>query len=361
MSLWGWRRRGTVLACALLGVVFSPNSAVTKIASPDGCVQPTRRMTMYAVQLPDDGEKTRLAYGLTPETASIPGPTIEMLEGECLAITVVNDIPVDTLQTLRDDPLEGSQDPAMPLAVSLHVHGVKYTQASDGTIDTNSYVLPGRSRTYTWYAAPRATIGGRIVSLGTAGYWWYHDHVVGTSHGTLGVASGLFGALIVRRPGDLVPSKTFVVGMGPNATLNLRHHPETDCELGKPMVPSNSCYVATMGERVEFVVVGFGNDFHTFHLHGHTWANNRTGMFTSQADDTALIDNKTVGPADSFGFQIIAGEEVGAGQWMLHCHVQSHSDKGMSTFFHVLRPDGSPAPNASGPINLFEHKHYGRP
>jgi hypothetical protein len=53
-----------------------------------------------------------------------------------------------------------------------------------------------------------------------------------------------------------------------------------------------------------------------------------------------LIDNKVVGPADSFGFQLIAGEHVGPGPWMYHCHVQGHSDAGMSGVFVVNTADG---------------------
>ena len=42
---------------------------------PASCVEPNRRMTLHAVQLPSAGKAIRLAYGLTPKTASIPGPT----------------------------------------------------------------------------------------------------------------------------------------------------------------------------------------------------------------------------------------------------------------------------------------------
>ncbi|MYZ16501.1 multicopper oxidase domain-containing protein, partial [Streptomyces sp. SID337] len=44
---------------------------------------------------------------------------------------------------------------------------------------------------------------------------------------------------------------------------------------------------------------------------------------------------------DSFGFQVIAGEGVGAGAWMYHCHVQSHSDMGMAGLFLVKKADGT--------------------
>ena len=322
--------------------------------APAGCVSANKAMTLYAVQLPNDRDgRIRLGYGLTPKTASFPGPLIELIEGDCIAITVVNDVPARTLAAMRDRSGGGHH---LPLGVSLHVHGVKYTAASDGTVHSGSFVPPGQARTYTWYAAPRVTVGQRVASLGTAGYWWYHDHVVGTDHGTAGVDAGLFGGLVVRRPGDLKPVRTHTVVMGDRTSLNLRRYPATDtCRSDKP-VAGPTCFVSRRGERTEFLVIGIGNDFHTFHLHGHNWADNRTGMLVSQADETALIDNKTVGPADSFGFQVIAGEEVGSGAWMMHCHVQKHSDTGMMTFFRVIEPDGSVAP-ATPMADLVPHQH----
>jgi FtsP/CotA-like multicopper oxidase with cupredoxin domain len=320
---------------------------------PEGCLAPTRSLTMYAVELPPAADGSiRLAYGLTPETASIPGPTIELNEGDCLALTLVNDIPAATLEALRDDPLLG--DGHTPLGVSAHPHGVKYRPDSDGVPDNRwqggSYVPPGEARTFLWYAAPRTSAGKRVGSLGTAGYWWYHDHIGGTVHGTGGVSSGLFGAVIVRRAGDLKPDRTFVVGMGNDATMNLARYPDTDC--GPVSEVSNRCLVGKVGDRIEFVVIGLGDDFHTLHLHGHNWANTRTGALSDPLDDTQLIDTKTIGPAESFGFQVVAGESVGAGSWMLHCHVQRHSDHGMQTFFHVT-PDGAPP----APAGEDHHDH----
>ena len=42
-----------------------------------------------------------------------------------------------------------------------------------------------------------------------------------------------------------------------------------------------------------------------------------------------------IAPGDSFGFLTIAGDGVGPGMWMYHCHVQSHSGI-MLGFFQVL-------------------------
>lgn len=339
------------LAVAMLAVSVTPRVAITRTPAPTGCITPNRSMTLYAEELPRVDGRPRLGYGLTPDSATIPGPTIEMMEGECLAITLVNDVTADTLREIRNDPVIGGGDASDPLGVSLHFHGVKYLPSSDGTFETNSFVPPGSSRTSIIYAAPRAAIPGGLYSPGTAGYWWYHDHVVGTSHGTGGTASGLLGALIVRRPEDPKPDRSYVVAFGPDATINLRKYPATDCDPQRP-VPSNTCYLAEVGDLVEFAVIGFGNDFHTFHLHGHSWADTRTGFLDRLVAPERIIDNKTIGPADTFGFMAYAGSEVGVGSWMLHCHVQQHSDAGMTTFLHVL-PEGSltgPGPIPALPV-----------
>jgi manganese oxidase len=348
------------LAFAMLAVSLTPRAAITRTPAPEGCLVPNRSMTLYAEELPRVDGRPRIGYGLTPDSATIPGPTIEMYEGECLAITLVNDVSPEVLLEIRNDPVIGGGHADDPLGVSLHFHGVKYLPSSDGTFETDSYVPPGASRTSIIYAAPRAPLPGGLYSPGTAGYWWYHDHVVGTSHGTGGPASGLLGALIVRRPEDPKPDRTYVVAMGPDATINLRKYPETDCDPQNP-VASNTCYIAEKGELVEFAVIGFGNDFHTFHLHGHSWAETRTGFLTDQLAPERVLDNRTIGPADTFGFMIYAGSEVGVGSWMLHCHVQLHSDAGMTTFLHVV-PEGSmdgpvPLPSAAAAVEIPLHRH----
>jgi FtsP/CotA-like multicopper oxidase with cupredoxin domain len=261
-------------------------------------------VTLYGVKL----SERRYGYGLTPTTASIPGPTLEMIEGECLAVTLVNE-----------------SDRRM----SIHAHGVDYTVASDGTALNSSCVRPGRSRTYVFQSHQAGSRVDGSVRPGSAGYWHYHDHCMGGPHGTAGINSGVFGAFIVRRPGDSLPDRDpFVVFMGPGSRINMKKAPNTPI------------FRAREGERIEFAVIGHGNQFHTFHLHGHRWADNRTGLLGDLEDPVALIDNRTVGPADSFGFQVIAGEGVGPGAWMYHCHVQGHSDAGMTGLLMVDAPDG---------------------
>ena len=250
-----------------------------------------KRIKLYAEKLADG----QMGYGLEKGKATIPGPLIELNEGDTLHIEFEN---------------------TMDVAVSLHVHGLDYEITSDGTKLNNSHVEPGGTRTYTWRTHAPGRRRDGTWRAGSAGYWHYHDHVVGTEHGTGGLRKGLYGPVIVRRKGDVLP--------GQDAHHRLQRH-----AINNKPPHSGPNFEATVGDRVEFVMITHGEYYHTFHMHGHRWADNRTGMLTGPDDPSQVIDNKIMGPADSFGFQVIAGEGVGAGAWMYHCHVQSHSDMGM--------------------------------
>ena len=312
----------SVLLSALLGIGPSGAEDRASVAGPrpQVCDNPTDSMDLFAENLKDG----KIGYGRTEGTARIPGPTIQMQEGDCLQINLVND---------TDERL------------SFHPHGVDYTVASDGTPLNKSCVAPGTSRTYVIQAHAATTRTDGSFEPGTAGYWHYHDHCRGTPHGTTGIKKGLFGALIVRRTGDPVPDRAPHVLVMMGRTFNLKRAPRT------PTVK------ADLGERVEFVVIGHGESFHTFHLHGHRWADNRTGLVGSPADATRIIDNRVVGPADSFGFQVIAGERVGPGAWMYHCHVQGHSDAGMAGIFLVTAADGRMTKRTSGVLRAWDQMH----
>ena len=305
----------TLIAAGLAGSV--PAQTASLQPEPQICADPDQSISLFVEPL-GNGE---IGYGTTPRNASIPGPTIEMTEGECIAVTLTNDA---------------------KRRVSMHSHGVDYTVASDGTPLNDSCVAPGRSKTYFFQAHMPGERADGTIDPGSAGYWHYHDHCLGTEHGTGGVYAGLFGAFVVRRAGDPEPVRTCVLVMI-KTTFNLRKDPDT------PRCTSN------VGDRVEFVVIGHGDQLHTFHLHGHRWTDNRTGMPATVEDTTRLIDNKVVGPADSFGFQVIAGEHVGPGAWMYHCHVQGHSDAGMSGIFVVRTADGQLTPSTRAALQAARH------
>jgi len=271
----GAHHQGTVAAAH--GVTGSPALVHVpvrrEITSAGHVVPKTHRVTLVARRAPD----ASLTYNGT-----VPGPTIEIYEGDEVEVTLINELDVDA---------------------SVHVHGVHYKIDSDGTRHTQSFAPPGGKYVYRWIAAP-----------GTAGYWHYHDHVIGPGmDGVRGIEQGLYGALIVRKLGDPLPDKTFVLVMQ-NVWFNNNRYPRT------PLLE------AGLGERVEFVVITHGHRFHTFHLHGHRWLDRGTNR---------VIDTFTQNAGESTGFQVIAGEGVGPGPWMYHCHVHDHAEDGMFGFFVV--------------------------
>lgn len=316
--------RRTLLAGTTVGIaapiaassVVPAASAAPRVAGKGGAV---RQVTIYAEALPN-GE---YGYGLAPGKATIPGPLLEIWEGDTLEIELVN----NTDQRL-----------------SIHPHGVNYEVASDGSPHNDSFNEPNETRTYTWRSQTAYQADGRWMP-GSAGYWHYHDHALGTDHGTEGIAKGLYGGLIVRRAGDLLPDKQFTVVFH-NMSINNR------------MVPETPMFEARQGERVEFICIGHGDNPHTFHLHAHRWADNRTGMLRGPDDPSNVVDNKNLDPGASFGFQVIAGAQVGPGAWMYHCHVQFHADGGMAGLFLVRTPDGGMPPGAQAAIDRFNNHHH---
>jgi hypothetical protein len=92
---------------------------------------------------------------------------------------------------------------------------------------------------------------------------------------------------------------------------------------------------------------------HTFHLHGHRWLNpyrqTDPNPGAGANADSGWEDNHILAPGQSFGFLTIAGDGVGPGMWMYHCHFQDHASS-MKGFFNVLP--------ASGPQAQVETSHF---
>jgi FtsP/CotA-like multicopper oxidase with cupredoxin domain len=120
----------------------------------------------------------------------------------------------------------------------------------------------------------------------------------------------------------------------------------TDHGLPEPLTP---ILRARLGERVRVRVVSYGPQFHTFHIHGHLWL-----------DGGQPIDTKTLGPAEVMAADFFAGasatdatERAGVGDWMYHCHVETHAETGMWGLFRVLAKDGV---EGLGPDGRFAHE-----
>jgi FtsP/CotA-like multicopper oxidase with cupredoxin domain len=190
---------------------------------------------------------------------------------------------------------------------SMHFHGVRYKPSSDGAFvpgvsGRDGNVRPGQTWTYRLTAGP-----------GSAGVWPYHDHSP-SMHDS--IDGGMYGMLSIRRPGEPLPDREFVVvfaSMGDFHAIN-----------GRAFVGNTPVFRARVGETVQWDVMGMGSEHHTFHVHGHRW----------RAPDGVPRDTVNVGPAESFR---VRWREEEPGTWLYHCHVEDHMATGMIGTFMVRR------------------------
>jgi FtsP/CotA-like multicopper oxidase with cupredoxin domain len=198
-------------------------------------------------------------------------------------------------------------------AHSISVHALYFTPENDGgwswmLRDTpGTAVQPGETYTYEWKAIPR--------SVGT---WPYHDHSKhfdpgrGTVVMEAGAELGLYGMIAITDQNTPPVDKemttvwsSFYSGDIPG--LSQDYHTFD----GLAYLGNTPTMTAKIGQRIRWRVVSLGNDFHTFHVHGHSWMHN--GRF----DDTIVI-----GPGATLTFDYL--EDAAPGQWYYHCHVPMH-------------------------------------
>jgi FtsP/CotA-like multicopper oxidase with cupredoxin domain len=189
----------------------------------------------------------------------------------------------------------------------MHFHGVEYRFGSDGSYipgfsGPGANVKPGSTFTYRLVAGPDS-----------AGVWPYHDHSPSMMDSING---GLYGALSILAPGEKAPDREFVVYLESQLgfmTIN-----------GRAFVGNTPVFRARVGETVQWDVLTLGDEFHTFHVHGHRW----------RTPDGAVRDTQVIGPAESYKIRWV---EDAPGTWLYHCHVESHMMNGMIGIYRVTR------------------------
>ncbi len=224
--------------------------------------------------------------------ATIPGPLIEANVGEAITINFRNQL-------------------SSP--VTMHPHGVQYSQDMDGAYkgkytDPGGFVQTGDTFTYVWEAIPESE-----------GAWFYHDH---GPMDPLPLYKGLMGPIIVRDPNKPQPDKEFFTAFHSFQPAATGINRPFFCLNGLSYAGNTPTLRANVGDDVAFHVYALDDNFHTFHLHGHRWPN----------DSGKIIDNVTIGPADVTTARFI---EDNPGRWFYHCHVFSHLHQGMNGWYIV--------------------------
>jgi manganese oxidase len=222
---------------------------------------------------------------------TMPGPTIQVTEGDRVRIVLHNELP---------EPTE------------LHLHGLELPIAMDGVpYLVQDPIKPGGTGVYE-------------LTVHQTGTYFYHPH------GAMQEAIGMVGLFIIHPKVAHTPvvdqdfaliTQEFDIGPAvdtPDTTSMTFHWLTFNGRCGPYLTP----LVVRLGNRVRIRTLNFSAmDHHPIHLHGHTfWV---TGTEGGRIPESAWIpgNNVLVGVAQVREFEFIANNP---GDWMMHCHMFHH-------------------------------------
>ena len=222
---------------------------------------------------------------------SMPGPTIEVNQGDRIRIIVHNELPEDT---------------------TVHWHGFEMPVQFDGASTmTQNPIKPGKSFKYEF-------------DVHEEGTFFYH------SHNAMQEAFGMVGWMIVhpRKVWDPPVDRDFGVifqnfRVDPMQTISDSWNMDWNWHtINGRSGPYATPLVCKHGERVRIRLLDFSPvQHHPIHMHGHTfWV---TGHEGARIPKSAWIprNNELVAVAQAADFEFIANNP---GDWMFHCHMTHH-------------------------------------
>lgn len=134
---------------------------------------------------------TVFAYGASKETASVPGPTIEAIQGISTFVRWENHLPARHF--LPSDPtLKTARTKHGGVPTVVHLHGGIHEPESDG--NSLAWFTAGFNETGPAWKKPRY----HYNNIQHPGNLWYHDHALGLTRTNL--LAGLIGAYVIRNP-----------------------------------------------------------------------------------------------------------------------------------------------------------------
>jgi FtsP/CotA-like multicopper oxidase with cupredoxin domain len=238
---------------------------------------------------------------------SMPGPTIEVVEGDRVRFVVTNNLPE---------------------ATALHWHGLEVPLEMDGVPGLTQDPIPP---------------GGRFVyefTLHQHGTFFYHSHM------PMQEMLGMIGLFVIhpRRPYAPRVARDFGLIFQEWAILPNNQTPNTlSMEFNWLTIngvagPATTPLLVRHGERVRLRMVNLGMDHHPIHLHGHQWQ--VVGTEAGRIPESAWIPGNTVllGVAQARDVEF---EARYLGDWMLHCHLPHHMMNHMAS---MVGPVSDPGP-----------------
>ncbi len=245
---------------------------------------------------------------------SIPGPTIEVMEGDRIRIIFDNHLPEGT---------------------SMHWHGLEVPIGMDG--------VPGISQ-------PLTQPGGRFTyefTLHQNGTFFYHSHM------PMQEMMGMIGLFIIhpKQPYSPPVDKDFGIVLQEWAILPNNPIPNSLSmefnwlTLNGRSGPMTTPMVVKQGERVRIRFVNLGMDHHPMHLHGNTFYT--TGTEAGRLLEAQWEPGNTVlvGVAQARDVEFDAKY---VGDWMLHCHLPHHMMNHMVSMVGPMAHRGHGMPAGMG-------------
>jgi manganese oxidase len=221
---------------------------------------------------------------------SVPGPMIEIVEGDRVRIIFEN---------------------KLPEATTVHWHGLEIPIEMDGT---------------PYISQPMVEPGGVFIyefTVNQHGTFFYH------SHGAMQEMLGMIGMFVVHPKTPHTPrvDKDFAMILQGWALLPNNDVPNTFSmefnwlTMNGKSAPATTPMIVKKGERVRLRIVNLGMDHHPIHLHGHQFY--VTGTEGGRVPESCWYPGNTVivGVAQARDVEFVAQYE---GDWMLHCHLPHH-------------------------------------
>ena len=245
---------------------------------------------------------------------SMPGPTIEVNEGDRVRIIFHNNLP------------EG---------ITIHWHGVEVPIEMDGTpFISQPIVEPCGMYTYEF-------------TIRQNGTFFYHSHMA------MQEMMGLIGLFIMhpKTPHEPRVDKDFGLILQEWAILPNNSVPNSMAmefnwlTINGKAGPATTPMIVKLGERVRIRMVNLGMDHHPMHIHGTQFY--VTGTEGGRVPETAWFPNNTVlvGVAQARDIEFNA---VNPGDWMLHCHLPHHMMNQMVSMVGPMATAGFGAQTGKG-------------
>jgi len=245
---------------------------------------------------------------------SMPGPTIEVNQGDRVRIRFRN---------------------ALPEPTTVHWHGLEVPLPMDGVpAISQPLVEPGGTFTYEF-------------TLHQHGTFFYHSHMA------MQQMLGMIGFFVIHPQAAYQPpvQKDFGLILQGWAILPNNTVPNTLAmefnwlTMNGKAGPAISPLLVRLGDRVRIRFVNLGMDHHPMHLHGNTFV--VTGTEAGRIPETQWHPSNTVlvGVAQARNVEF---EATRAGDWMLHCHLPHHMMNAMVSMVGPMAHAGAGMPAGRG-------------